>query len=128
MSHKPSSKEMDKQLTESPKTDWALERTRLAKERTLAAWLRTGLTIIAAGFAIAKFIQSDEPLWITRSIGILFILLGGATFGLAFYNYYDLVQKFRKIGQHTPMIWMMGLLTVSLMLGAVAALVLVFIE
>lgn len=39
----------------------AEERTKLAKERTFAAWLRTGLGTIGIGLALAKLLPSLEP-------------------------------------------------------------------
>ena len=37
----------------------AVERTRLAHERTLIAWLRTALSMISFGFTIYKFFQIE---------------------------------------------------------------------
>jgi len=37
----------------------AVERTRLAHERTLIAWLRTALSMISFGFTIYKFFQLE---------------------------------------------------------------------
>ena len=37
----------------------AVERTRLAHERTLIAWLRTALSMISFGFTIYKFFQFE---------------------------------------------------------------------
>ena len=45
------------------RTNWAHERKRLAKERTFAACLRTGLSAIAVGLAIVKLLPSVEPRW-----------------------------------------------------------------
>ena len=38
----------------------AVERTRLAHERTLAAWLRTAMAMISFGFTIYKFFQLEN--------------------------------------------------------------------
>ena len=38
----------------------ALDRTRMAAERTLMAWLRTALSMIAFGFTIYKFLQAMQ--------------------------------------------------------------------
>jgi putative membrane protein len=38
----------------------ALDRTRLAAERTLRAWLRTALSMISFGFTIYKFLQAIQ--------------------------------------------------------------------
>ena len=60
-----------------------------AAERTLLAWLRTGLTIIALGFVVARFglflrlvsLQPQAPLaqtpsGVSAAIGVLFVLVG----------------------------------------------------
>jgi len=35
----------------------AIDRTRMASERTLQAWVRTALSMIAFGFTLYKFLQ-----------------------------------------------------------------------
>jgi len=60
-----------------------------AAERTLLAWLRTGLTLMALGFVIARFglfrqllsLQAPGgrppgPAWISAALGIAFALAG----------------------------------------------------
>ena len=60
-----------------------------AAERTLLAWLRTGLTLMALGFVIARFglflqllaLQAPGgrppgPAWISAALGIAFVLAG----------------------------------------------------
>ncbi len=60
-----------------------------AAERTLLAWIRTGLTLMALGFVIARFglflqllsLQAPGgrppgPAWISAALGIAFVLAG----------------------------------------------------
>jgi putative membrane protein len=60
-------------------------RTLQANERTLLAWLRTGVSLITFGFVIAKsgtWLQSRQPLAIrlgTDLIGTVFVALGALT-------------------------------------------------
>jgi len=66
------------------------ERTYLAHERTEMAWVRTSLTLISFGFAIAKFFhylheQPSErpPLMSANSVGVLMIVIGLVALALA---------------------------------------------
>jgi putative membrane protein len=46
------------QPVESTSTTLAVDRTRLAHERTLMAWLRTSASLISFGFTVYKFFQT----------------------------------------------------------------------
>jgi putative membrane protein len=46
----------------------------LANERTLLAWLRTALTLMAGGVALAQF-AGDRQVW--QGIGVALLVLGG---------------------------------------------------
>ena len=63
-----------------------------AAERTLLAWLRTGLTIVAIGFVVARFglfihllsLQVQRPSSVgsaelSAGLGVTFVILGSAT-------------------------------------------------
>lgn len=67
-----------------------------AAERTLLAWLRTGLTIIALGFVVSRFglfmqmlaLQSHEMhtasgVSLSASLGIAFVITGSLTVAVA---------------------------------------------
>ena len=61
----------------------ALERTRMANERTLLSYLRTGLAIIIAGFSLIRFFGDDVYLWtglLCMPLGLGIILLGWIRF------------------------------------------------
>jgi inner membrane protein YidH len=72
------------------RTGYALDRTVLANERTYAAWIRTGLTALAAGIAIEKFMAGVIPGWGTRSIAAILILIGAVSFFVAAWRYMHL--------------------------------------
>jgi putative membrane protein len=63
------------------------ERTGLALERTLAAWLRTGLTMIGVGLGVAKLLPDSSDLGLARILGIVLIVGGGIAFLLGYHTY-----------------------------------------
>lgn len=67
----------------------AEERTRLAAERTFLAWLRTGMTSVGIGIALARFIIFREGVdqRLGHGIGQVLVLWGGAVFVFALLNY-----------------------------------------
>ena len=48
---------LDKNVTPNASTLMAIDRTRLAHDRTLMAWVRTATSLISFGFTIYKFFQ-----------------------------------------------------------------------
>lgn len=52
-------------------TAWASERPRLANERTLVAWLRTGLAVIGFGAIVPRVLDGVKP---ERLVGFVFLL------------------------------------------------------
>jgi putative membrane protein len=67
-------------------TELAKERTHDAFERTLMAWIRTGLSLIGFGIGIIEVTEKTGGESILRSskvVGLLFILLGIASVILA---------------------------------------------
>lgn len=61
----------------------SLQRTRLANERTLLAYVRTSLTLLGGGIASLELI---EPGW-TRSAGFGFLAAGVAMLIIGFWRY-----------------------------------------
>jgi putative membrane protein len=66
----------------------------LANERTLLAWVRTGLTLQAAGFALAHF---GDGTFSSTSAGVVAIICGGV---LAVIGYNRFKEADRAIRKH----------------------------
>lgn len=81
-------------------TALAVERTRIAHDRTLMAWVRTSVSLISFGFTIYKFFQylregdpaARQPLGPWR-FGLAMILLGLVTLVLATFQYRGDLRK-----------------------------------
>ena len=77
----------------STNTELAKERNRAAAERTLMAWIRTCLSLIGFGFGVDRIITAlqksviygyiDDPLYLTRILGLSFIGIGTIAIVLA---------------------------------------------
>lgn len=81
---------------DSKKPDLGYERTRLAADRTLMAWIRTAVSMISFGFTIFKFFmylrESDVlsgqlPMYGPRNLGLLLVGLGTFLLGMAIVEY-----------------------------------------
>ena len=69
-------------------TELAYTRTHLANERTFAAWMRTGLSIGAAGFGVAKLSPSAPSLErYAAATGAALLVLGSFTILLGAWSY-----------------------------------------
>ncbi|MCB1112873.1 MAG: DUF202 domain-containing protein [Chlamydiales bacterium] len=72
----------------------SMERTSvLANERTYAAWIRTGLTSLATGLAVAKFLVGSLPPYHAEFIALILITFGGLCFALAAWRYDHVAQR-----------------------------------
>jgi putative membrane protein len=81
----------------------AFKRTFLAHERTQLAWVRTSLTLIAFGFAIAKFYHhlheqrgEEVPLLGAATLGMLMIAIGPVTLLIASLQHRRALQALRE--------------------------------
>jgi putative membrane protein len=115
-----------KQELARDRTDWAQERTLLAKERTFSAWGRTGMSAMAAGLAIARLLPSVDAPWIARTLGAILTLTGAAIFVLGFFSYRTALQELADEGVRGTPLWIMGAITLALILSALLALLLIF--
>ncbi len=75
---------MGEQPREQEILDPQMMRTLLANDRTYLAWLRTALSLVAAGVAVAKLLPPLDLLGGRRVLGTIIIGLGAATGALAY--------------------------------------------
>jgi putative membrane protein len=107
----------------------ASRRTWLASERTVLAWLRTGLTATAVALGVGKVIpdlRSGGTEWPFVVLGAGYGLLGVAIVAYGLWRGREVDQAIRS-GQYLPTdsraMWLIGALSIGL--GLLAAIVIV---
>ena len=90
-------------------------RDHLANDRTLLAWARTGIAVIALGFVVARFglllrelgrgIPSHAPAGISTVFGVAIVLAGAGLMGLSLLQYLRIGKAIeRQIYQWSPLL------------------------
>jgi putative membrane protein len=89
---------MDADRPHSVSDDLARERTRMAAERTLMAWIRTSLSMIGFGFGIDKIVEtlrtSDIPLVMRLESGVRWFGIGIVLLGI--YSMWASLGEYRR--------------------------------
>jgi putative membrane protein len=106
----------------------AIDRTRLAAERSLMAWIRTSLSMIAFGFTIYKFLQmlhEQSPVAVLRpnaprNVGLLLVGIGTFAVAVAYVQHWQYV---RKLSPDTPFrLWDLASI-VAILIGLLGILI-----
>ncbi len=92
----------------------ALDRTVLANERTYQAWLRTGLSFLAAGIGVFKFLKTDMLLWTLTFLAAVLIVFSILAFIQAAWQYNHLHLKIAHLDVDLRPAWQINLLSLIL--------------
>jgi putative membrane protein len=115
--------------------DLAFDRTRLAHDRTLMAWIRTATSLISFGFTIYKFFEymheSGQATASNRAIGprqyaLLMISTGVLALAIATVQHYSYMRMLRRLT--SKKVYSLATLPAALIsaLGVLALLAVVF--
>jgi putative membrane protein len=99
----------------------------LANERTLLAWLRTGLALVAGGVAVATYAPDLGVRWGSAAValGLVFIGLGTAVAG---YRRWRANEQAIGAGRPLPATWLLPAVAAAVAAVIVVVAVLVGIE
>src|SRR3954470_5732388 len=78
----------------------------LANERTLLAWLRTGLALVAGGVAVATYAPDLGVRWGSAAVALGLVLIGLGT-ALAGYRRWQTNEHAIATGSPLPASWLM---------------------
>jgi len=90
----------------------------LANERTMLAWLRTALALIAGGVAVETFALNLQPQWLPGVIGLVAVILG-AVIAVAGYLHWGRVQQAMRRGRPLPTQYAAPMITVGIVIISV---------
>jgi putative membrane protein len=117
-------------------TQLALQRSFLATERTLMAWIRTSISMIGFGFTLAKLFQSlassnvlirgpAGKVWTAEGVGMLLISLGTFALIVAVYDHQRQLKQLRTVGLGMKFSLTTAVASVLAILGVMALVALV---
>jgi putative membrane protein len=121
----------DRNPTLDQNTKLALQRSFLAAERTLMAWIRTSISMIGFGFTLAKLFESLAAsnvlirgpagnVWSAEGVGMLLVSLGTFALVVAVIDHRRELQQLRAGGLDARFSLTMAVASVLAILGVMA--------
>ena len=99
----------------------------LANERTLLAWLRTGLALVAGGVAVATYAPDLGAEWASGAVAVSLVVIGLGTAAAGYHRWHANEGAIRR-GSPLPANWLAPILAAALAAVVVVVAVLVGIE
>ncbi|WP_116449706.1 YidH family protein [Blastococcus litoris] len=99
----------------------------LANERTLLAWLRTGLALVAGGVAVATYAPDLGVRWGSSAVALALVLIGLAT-AAAGYRRWHANEEAIGAGRPLPTSWLLPAVAAAVAAVIVVVAVLVGVE
>jgi putative membrane protein len=99
----------------------------LANERTLLAWLRTGLALVAGGVAVATYAPDLGIGWASGAVALALVLIGLGT-ALAGYRHWRANEEAITLGRPLPGSRLLPTATAAVAAVVVVVAVLVGVE
>jgi putative membrane protein len=117
-------------------TQLALQRSFLAAERTLMAWIRTSISMIGFGFTLAKLFQSLAQsnvlirgpagnVWTAEGVGMVLISLGTFALIFAVFDHRRELKQLQAVGLEARFSLTLTVASVLAILGVMALVSLV---
>jgi putative membrane protein len=114
-------------------TQLALQRSFLAAERTLMAWIRTSISMIGFGFTVAKLFESlaeahvlikgpGGRVWTAEGVGMLLISLGTFALVIAVFDHRRELKLLQSAGLQPRFSLTMAVASILAILGVMALL------
>jgi putative membrane protein len=114
-------------------TQLALQRSFLAAERTLMAWIRTSISMIGFGFTVAKLFESLAEahvlikgpagrVWTAEGVGMVLISLGTFALVIAVFDHRRELKLLQRAGLQPRFSLTMAVASILAILGVMALL------
>jgi putative membrane protein len=114
-------------------TQLSLQRSFLAAERTLMAWIRTSISMIGFGFTLAKLFESLAAahvlikgpagrVWTAEGVGMVLISLGTLSLVVAVFDHRRELKHLQAAGMEARFSLTMAVASVLSILGVMALL------
>jgi putative membrane protein len=95
----------------------------MANERTLIAWLRTGLAMTGFGAIVPRLLFNIEPEWLVNLVSSIFVISGVVTVVVGIRTYRETMLLYPESEPGVPW-WVVATLAGAIQAGAVAILIL----